>query len=412
MSKLENKLNDRQLKAWLKAGKPIAGKSDGGGLTFTLSKAGTASWVFRYRIAGRPRELTLGNYPDNSLLAARKLANKARVDVDALKDVAGEKRAMKAEAKQAKTVDELAMAFINQAIRPKYKYPERVESVFRRDILPKLGAQPASAILPADVDRVLRAILADSRPTVANDALRLMRAMFAYGRKRGLVDQNPAADFDLDDAGGSEGKRNRKLAREEISKLFLAMGGSRASFGRDNELAVFLLLALGVRKMELLAARWDEIDLDNGVWTLPAGRTKTQKAIAVPLAAPVREWLQELKVRACDSPYVLPSRRAPSRFPHVGPDTLNVALKDLAHGLPHFTIHDFRRTMRTQLAMLGISSEIAERCLNHALRGIEATYNQHDYFEERKHAMGLWANLLKKLIVGGQPNAMPLRKSG
>ena len=62
------RLSDRQIQAWVRAKKPIAGKSDGGGLTFTLSAAGTASWVFRFRLHGRAKELTLGNYPDTSLL--------------------------------------------------------------------------------------------------------------------------------------------------------------------------------------------------------------------------------------------------------------------------------------------------------------------------------------------------------
>ena len=73
------KLTDIQLRAWIRAGKPVPGKADGGGLTFTLSKSGTASWTLRYRIGGKQRELTLGNYPDLSLTEARKRAAAERV---------------------------------------------------------------------------------------------------------------------------------------------------------------------------------------------------------------------------------------------------------------------------------------------------------------------------------------------
>lgn len=94
-----------------------------GGLTFTLSQAGTASWVFRYRMAGKARELTFGNYPDVSLQEARKRATKARADVENLKDVAQDKRQRKAELKKAKTVAELGESFLAHMIRPRYKYP-------------------------------------------------------------------------------------------------------------------------------------------------------------------------------------------------------------------------------------------------------------------------------------------------
>jgi Arm DNA-binding domain len=75
-------LSDRQVQAWIRAEKPIAGKSDRCGLTFTLSAAGTASWVFRYRLHSQSKELTLGNYPNISLKTARNLATKARAAVD------------------------------------------------------------------------------------------------------------------------------------------------------------------------------------------------------------------------------------------------------------------------------------------------------------------------------------------
>ncbi|POR55694.1 uncharacterized protein DUF4102 [Paraburkholderia eburnea] len=81
MAKREgNVLTDAQLRAWVRADEPVA-KSDGGGLTFTLSAGGTAAWVFRFRHGGRRQELTLGRYPDLSLSAARTAAAKRRVAV-------------------------------------------------------------------------------------------------------------------------------------------------------------------------------------------------------------------------------------------------------------------------------------------------------------------------------------------
>src|SRR5688572_18334337 len=109
-------------------------------------------------------------------------------------------------------------------------------------------------------------------------------------------------------------------------------------------------------------------------------------ALDIPLVPQVIEALRILKVLAGNSDYVLPKRRLDprNRVPHVGIDTLNVALSEVEHGLEHFTLHDLRRTARTHLAALGVRREIAERCLGHKLRGVEGIYDRHDYFKERR----------------------------
>jgi integrase len=409
------KLTDVQLRAWIKAGKPIAGKSDGSGLTFTLSKANAAVWVFRYRFGGKPRELTLGRYPDISLEKARKLTTAHRANVDAGVDVARERQRNKVQAKLAQSVGELAEEWYLREIALRYKYPKVVRRILDNDIKPAIGNLPLREVEPRHADVVLRNIVERGAPTTANDALRLMRRMFAFGRKRRYLEHNPVADFALHDAGGTEQPRSRALSRDELKALFASMRRT-PNLGRDNELTFKILLATCVRKGELVRARWASIDLDSGIWHLIG--SKKGMEIDIPLAAPVVGWFRELQVFAAGSEYVLPARlivkrRAgrtiKSRFPHISPDTLNVALKRVNHGLEHFTVHDMRRTARTRLADLGVSREVAERALNHKLRGVEGTYNRHDYFEERRHALTLWAELLISLERGEQPKVIPLR---
>ncbi|MDR7271307.1 integrase [Pelomonas saccharophila] len=127
------------------------------------------------------------------------------------------------------------------------------------------------------VDRVLTRTVANGAPTVANDALLYMNRMFKMAVRNHWIDRNPAADFELADAGGPEVPRERALSIDEIEELAGAMRDT-PSFGRINELAVWLLLALCVRKMELLSARWDAFNLDAGVWTLRKESTKTKAA--------------------------------------------------------------------------------------------------------------------------------------
>ena len=138
----------------------------------------------------------------------------------------------------------------------------------------------ACDITPADIARLLDEIKGRA-PTAVNDLLRFTRRIFAFGvRRRFLLLSNPAADFSPRlDAGGTERPRSRTLSTDELAQL-LAKIRETPSFGEDNLFAVKLLLALCVRKGELLGARWTEFDLDGraqsgAVWHLPAARTKT-----------------------------------------------------------------------------------------------------------------------------------------
>jgi integrase len=206
------------------------------------------------------------------------------------------------------------------------------------------------------------------------------------------------------------------LSREEIAVLLMAIRDTPA-FGRENAIAVRLLLALCVRKGELLAATWNEFDLDGAtdrgpLWRLPEERTKTGSALEIPLAPSIVELLRALHTLALGSKYVFPARRrdAKARYEHVGIDTLNVAMSRLKHELPPFTLHDLRRTARTQLAELGVRGEVAEKCLNHKVRGVVGIYNTHDYYAERRDALQTWAALIVELDAG-KSRVVPIKRA-
>jgi integrase len=333
--------------------------------------------------------------------------------------VAAAKQAEKALILEVPTVQRLGEAWLKRYIQPRYKHPEVVARVLRKHIDPVIGQVAPPDVQPAHIDRVLTRIVASGAPTVANDALRYMSRMFRMAVRNHWIERNPAADFDLLDAGGDEVPRDRWLTMEELQQLAQAMRAT-PNFGRENELAVWLLLALCVRKMELLSARWEAFDLDAGVWTLARENTKTRSSIRIPLAKPVIAWLKEAKVFSFGKPYVFPARRLVrsrmgvarrNRYEHVGPDTLNVALRRLnLLDIEHFTVHDMRRTARTHLAGLGVDRFVAERSLNHKLGNVEGIYDRHDYFAERAAALGTWASLLVK-VERGTASVVPPKSS-
>ncbi|MCF7968604.1 MAG: Arm DNA-binding domain-containing protein, partial [Methylococcaceae bacterium] len=112
---MADKITDIQIRHWLKAGKPIIkAQGDVPGLTFTLSKAGTAAWVLRYRIGGKQKELTIGRYPEYTISGAKTAALKARAEIQAGTDVAREKRLGKIDRAGSKTLSELGNDYLEK----------------------------------------------------------------------------------------------------------------------------------------------------------------------------------------------------------------------------------------------------------------------------------------------------------
>jgi integrase len=375
--------------------------SDGDGLYLRKQTREGASWTLRYRHAGREHWLTLGNYPDMTLSQARIEARAARVQLDQRQDPLALRRAAIVEQRQRGSFRELCEDWYRTEVQARgLKHPGVPRRYLDKYLLPKLGRLPAGEITPADIARLLDD-LKGRAPTAANDLLRFARRIFSFGVRRRFAPSNPAADFSPRlDAGGVERPRRRALSATELAQLFQKLRDA-PNLGEDNLLAIRLLLALCVRKGELLGARWTEFDLEGtttlgAVWHLPASRTKTGAGLDIPLVPAVVDWLNTLRTLSAGSDYVFPKRRRDprERVPHVGIDTLNAALLRVEHGLAHFTLHDLRRTARTHLAALGVRREVAERCLGHSLRGVEGTYDRHDYYPERRAALGQWTNLM------------------
>lgn len=416
------KLTDMQIRAWIKAGERFEGRSDGNGLYLSYRESYlTPVWRFRYKFAGKPRVMLLGSYAELSLSKARETAKTLSARVALGYDVAGEKQERKAEAlakieadKTAMRVSELAAEYFERQILPRWKHPDILRRRIDKDINPAIGSLKVEDVKPRHIDAMLQKIVARGAPTIATDTLRWVRRIFDYGIKRQYLEINPCSAFEVADAGGKEVSRDRWLTREELIRLFKAMQTAKG-FSRQNEITFKLLLALCVRKMELCAARWEEFDLDNAVWRLPETRSKNGDAIDIPLAPPAVEWLRELHTYSCNSAWVLPARKMQDRMiPHIQESTLPVALAKVRREMPdvpNFTLHDFRRTARTHLAALGVDAIVAERCLNHRIKGVEGIYNRHQYFNERRAALTQWADLLVALERGEDYNVTPIRKA-
>lgn len=415
------KLTDMEIRNWIKSGERFEGRSFGDGLYLRYRKADAAPrWVFRYRIAGKARILSMGSYRDLSLADARKTAKEMRARVALGYDVAGEKKDRKRAAvakieadKAVVTMAALADEYFAARILGRWKHPNIVRSRIERDIKPSIGRLAIGEVGPKHIDAMLKGIVARGAPTMATDVLRWTKRMFDYAVKREMVPYNPAAAFDPSDAGGKEESRTRWLTRAELARLLTVMQTAKG-WAHENTLTVKLLLMLAVRKSELICARIEEFDLDAAVWHLPAERTKTSAAIDIPLSRQAVVILRDLVRLAAGSAWLLPARKMETRMiPHIAVDTINAALANYIRPLMKdcdlFSPHDFRRTARTHLEALGVMPHVAERCLNHKVKGIEGIYNRHDYFDERKAGLQAWADLLAELEKDDADKVIPIK---
>ncbi|MEY1578898.1 tyrosine-type recombinase/integrase [Providencia manganoxydans] len=414
-------LNDRQIKAWINSNERFEGKADGNGLYLRYSKNDkNPSWRFRYSFNKKARIVSIGTYPNITLMKAREIARELSAKVILGVDVAGDIKRQKAEALEriqredkAVKVFGLIDEFYERQIKPKRKKHEESKKLIDKNITAVIGSMKIEDVKPKDVDLLIKSIVDRGSPFTADESLRWLKRIFDYAVRRQMIDSNPASAFGISDAGGMESKRERWLTRDELT-LFLSTLNS-STLPESNKIAFKIILAVGLRKMELCEAKWCEIDLDNAVWHFPSDRSKTGDAIDIPLSKPVIEWFNQLKVMACGSEYVLPARRTGTgKNKTINKTTLNKNLESILSSLPEsfiqFSIHDLRRTMRTHLSALGVEPQIAERCLNHRVKGIEGVYNRHDYFDERKAALSQWADLLTALESGSDYNVVPMSK--
>jgi integrase len=387
--------------------------SDGNGLYLCVPKSGSAFWMLRYTAKGKRREMTLKKVSELSLANARAEAAIKQQSLNNGDDPLVTRK--RADMERLTTVDHLFTDWYSNDIAKRLKHPNIPKRLYEKDIAPQIGDIPASEVSPRDIRTIIQDVASSGRPTVANDVLMYCKQLFRHGIKLDILTSNPAEAFTTTDAGGIEKSRERRLSIEELTNAFRVFRENKDRFTRDNYLACALLVTLGVRKAELICSTWSEFDLDMRLWHLPSGRSKTGAAITIPLPEAVILWLDELKVRGFGSEYLFPNRRASKRFSHISLDTLNHAIAKLCGkkvdskkkplpdlmgeaGVEEFAPHDLRRTCRTLMAAERVPGHIAERCLNHKLKGVEGIYDRYDYLEERREALDRIACIITPLV--------------
>ena len=369
------------------------------GLYLILQPSGARSWAVRYRFAGQPKKLTLGPYPSIDLATARKRAR------EALGDVARAARKAERETEEHR-LDKVATAYIERYVKREVgaAWGREIERLFRVEIRPKLGHKHIAAVTKSDVLDLLDAIVDRGSPITANRAFATLRQLFNWAIDRDLLKVSPMPKS----APAPETARDRVLSEEEIRLAWRAFEAQRWPFGPIGK----LLLLTGARRDEIAAGTWAEIALEAKTWTIPAGRTKNGEEHEIPLSDTAIDILKDLPRIAGKSGVVFTTtgRSRVSGFSKakraIDASTLEILEKD--HGEdavapPHWTLHDLRRTVATNLQKLGVRLEVTEAVLNHtsgSRAGIVGVYRRHKYATEKRQALDAWARRLKTIVSG------------
>ncbi|MDR2297831.1 MAG: tyrosine-type recombinase/integrase [Comamonas sp.] len=390
------KLTDAKLRTLSEPGKHF----DGGGLYLELTAAGGRYWRLKFRIAGKENRLALGVYPAVSLKDARELANQARQVIQAGDDPAEQRKAAKSKAvhESVNTFRAVALEWMeHQSARWEQQTRERIHASLETDILKTMGARPLASIKPLEVMNAVKAIEARGAGEQAGRVLQRVKAIFRWAVIHGRLDSNPM--LDLMPAEILKPREVQHRAALDAKELPAFLAQLDAYDGDPHTVcALRLLMLTATRPGEVRGARWDEVDMDAAMWTIPAERMKMRQEHRIPLSSQALELLQSMQALSGGRELVFPSPFYPSK--PLSENTFNSAMarmgyKNLA------TAHGFRALFSTVANETGWRPDVIERQLAHKERNeVRAAYHRSTYMAERTKLLQWWADYLDGCKIG------------
>jgi integrase len=362
--------------------------ADGGGLYLKVTTTGSRSWVYRYQIAGKRRDMGLGPYPDITLAEAREKATDARRQklggIDPLAAKAAARGTARVAAAKAMTFRQCADAYIaaHQAGWRNAKHAAQWGSTLDAYVLPVMGALPVGAIDTGLVMQVLEPVWT-AKPETASRVRGRIESILDWATARSYRQgENPARwRGHLDNLLPARSKVRR--VRHHAALPYGDIGAFVAELREQNGLAARALefaILTAARTGEVIGATWAEIDFKARTWTIPGERMKTGREHKVPLSAPALAILKAIPNTGDDA--------RPFRLSNMA---LLMTLRRMGRG--ELTAHGFRSTFRDWSAeRTGFPAEVAEMALAHVVPDkVEAAYRRGDLFEKRRQLAEAWA---------------------
>jgi integrase len=438
-------LNDRTLKALKPA---TAGKTYDTmdslvpGFGVRVSETGRRTFILVARFPGSPENpktglpnptrRALGEYGELTLEKARTKARDwlemIRRGVDPREDE--ERHRLTEQRKRGNSFRAVAEDFIRLAVigpnpeKPKQRKGGETKRDIEREFIARWNGRPITDITPHDVMAVIDSAVARDAPFQAHNLLGHIRRLFNWAIARGVygLDRSPCDRMKPQQVIGTKAVRTRTLSDAELRALWHATKEKVTPYPYGP---LFRLLTLTIqRRSEVAEAQWPEFDLAGKLWTIPAGRMKSDSPHVVPLSDDVIAILKTLP-RFDKGDYLFSSTfgvKPVNGFSKAKTALDDAVLAELRNSgdtakarekikLEPFVVHDIRRTGRTHLSALPISGDVAELVIAHARPGLRKVYDQHSYVDEKRRALDLWAARLRSIVEPPPANVVQLAKT-
>jgi integrase len=373
------------------------------GLFLLLQPSGGKLWRLKYRFLGKEKKLSLGIYPDVSLKVARTRRDEARTLLANGADPASAKFDLAAEAKIAagNTFKVIADEYIEKSAREGRAAVTIGKTRWLLSLMEgDLGKRPISEITPADLLGTLQKVEAKGHLETARRMRSLAGRIFRYAVATSRASADPSALLRGALVAPKVTHHSAILEPKAVGELLRAIDGYSGQ--PLTCLALQLTPHVFVRPGELRRAEWQEFDLENAIWTIPAEKMKMRDPHFVPLSKQALELLESAKAISEGQHYVF-SSLYPGKRP-MSENTINAALRRLGYTGKEMTAHGFRSTASTLLNESGKwSADAIEKALSHNDgNSIRGTYHRGAHWAERVEMAQWWSDHLDVLRDGAE----------
>ena len=371
--------------------------ADGEGLYLEVTPAGTKLWRLKYRLYGKEKRISIGSYPDVSIVGARQAKEEIKKEIKAgIDPVLKRQQAAQINALN-KQLDFRSMAmewYWKQVPLWKPKHATIIKHRFEKYVFPFLGHFPLTEIKPLQMLNCLQKM-----EKTAPDLTRRMKAacshVFKYAIATGRAENDPTYGLE---AALKKFKRGHyaSISVDEFPEFLTCLNDYQRHIHRQTFLALHLLLLTFVRTCELVEARWEEINFEKAMWVIPAQRMKMNLPHVVPLSRQALALFQELKEINAGREFIFTGYYNPRK--PMSKNTMLVAIKRMGYN-GKMTGHGFRALALGILKeKLGYSHEIADRQLAHVPKSsVDRAYDRAQFLPQRIQMMQEYADYIDKV---------------
>jgi len=392
-------LTDTAVKKAKPGPKPVK-LADGKGMYLLVNPTGSKLWRWKYRVLGKEKVMALGAYPDVTLAQARDGLDQARKVLASGQDPMAKRKADRVAMRTAAENSFEAVArrwWNNWKPARSEQHAAQVMRRFEANVFPHIGSRPVAEIQAPELVAMLKAIEERGVNDLAKRALQTSSQVFRYAIAHGLATRNPAADIKPSDVLASRQKQNlARIDGKELPELLRRIDAYKGA--ATTRLAMKLMALTFVRTTELIGARWDEFDLDEARWSIPAERMKMKTPHIVPLSAQAVGLLKTLHLITGHSQLLFPGERDHEKS--MSNNTILKALERMGYK-GRMTGHGFRGVASTLLHEMGFDHAHIELQLAHQERNeVSAAYNHATYLRQRATMMQQWSDYLDGCTTG------------